>query len=282
MSNYDDVAKHYNEHKSIDKNIRKQSKIIHIRNMHNFIKSILIIKYIKNKKSVLDLGCGKGGDLKKYTNHKIDFYFGIDIAEKSVEEAKKRYLTMQNIFKADFLAQDAYGQIFNLNRKFDFISSQFSLHYAFQSEESFKTSIINISQHLEKDGYFVATIPNIYTLMRRYKNHGNNFGNDYYCVRFDKSYNEIIENGCKFGISYDFSLAEAINDCKEYLVPYSFLIEAFKEKGIELVEHKPLLDFYNENAKENLELHDRLIVKRLDNDELKVTELYSVIVFKKT
>lgn len=169
-----------------------------------------IDKSIKKIK-VLDLGCGKGGDLKKFLNVGINSYFGIDIAENSIEEAKRRYDEMMTkyfgtnyktllykyennyenngidcmqLFDADFLVQDIYNLPLDLEQKFDLISCQFSLHYAFESKRSFEISIRNISRHLSKNGIFIATIPNKETILRRYRNCGNGFGNQYYTIKF--------------------------------------------------------------------------------------------------
>jgi len=35
----------------------------------------------------LEIGCGKGGDLKKWNNQKIKFIIGVDIATESLKEA---------------------------------------------------------------------------------------------------------------------------------------------------------------------------------------------------
>ncbi|PRQ22146.1 putative mRNA (guanine-N(7)-)-methyltransferase [Rosa chinensis] len=48
------------------------------------IKSVLIQLYARRGDAVLDLACGKGGDLIKWDKAKIGYYVGIDIAEGSV------------------------------------------------------------------------------------------------------------------------------------------------------------------------------------------------------
>ncbi|KAL6976203.1 mRNA (guanine-N(7))-methyltransferase, partial [Sarracenia purpurea var. burkii] len=47
------------------------------------IKSVLIQLYARRGDAVLDLACGKGGDLIKWDKAKIGYYVGIDIAEGS-------------------------------------------------------------------------------------------------------------------------------------------------------------------------------------------------------
>lgn len=281
MHNNQEISEHYNKIKTFNLDERQNSKIINIRNINNFIKSVLIQKYTKENYSVLDMGCGKGGDIKKYIKQNIQNYYGIDIAENSIEDAKERLHNLNTDLCAVFEVRDAYTTSFDLYQKFDLISSQFSFHYAFQSQKVFETSIKNIATHLQKNGYFIATIPNIYTLLRRYKNYGNNFGNEYYKVIFEDKYDDILQKEDKFGIAYRFNLAEAIEDCTEYLIPYNILTDECKEHGMELVEHVPFLDFYNQNWLRYKELHNRMVKQKLNVDEQKVLELYSVIVYKK-
>lgn len=40
--------------------------------------------------SVLDLACGKGGDLNKWAHSEVRNYFGVDISEKAVKDAMER------------------------------------------------------------------------------------------------------------------------------------------------------------------------------------------------
>uniref|UniRef100_A0A4W3K574 mRNA (guanine-N(7))-methyltransferase n=1 Tax=Callorhinchus milii TaxID=7868 RepID=A0A4W3K574_CALMI len=66
------VAAHYNELQECGLAARSQSRIFFLRNFNNWIKSVLIgeclEKMRKNRRDigVLDLGCGKGGDLLKW------------------------------------------------------------------------------------------------------------------------------------------------------------------------------------------------------------------------
>lgn len=75
--------------------------------------------------NVLDIGCGKGGDLNKWRQAKITLYVALgefengynpvetdtaDIADMSIAQAKERYATMRNpSFDAHFYAHDCYA-----------------------------------------------------------------------------------------------------------------------------------------------------------------------------
>lgn len=59
---------------------------------------------------MLDICCGKGGDINKWLKQNIGTYVGVDLAEKSVLAAKERYTeaTKRNKFppKAIFMVND--------------------------------------------------------------------------------------------------------------------------------------------------------------------------------
>ncbi|XP_031697866.1 mRNA cap guanine-N7 methyltransferase-like [Anarrhichthys ocellatus] len=67
------VASHYNSLQEVGLAARSQSRIFFMRNFNNWLKSVLIGEILDQvrgsgspKVSVLDLGCGKGGDLLKW------------------------------------------------------------------------------------------------------------------------------------------------------------------------------------------------------------------------
>jgi mRNA (guanine-N7-)-methyltransferase len=101
-----------------------------LRKFNNWIKSVLIGKFAHRPPggpgaNVLDLGCGKGGDLGKWKQARIRRMVGIgklpifcskvradrsDIADMSIEQARDRYRTMHRPgFQADFYAFDCFG-----------------------------------------------------------------------------------------------------------------------------------------------------------------------------
>ncbi|CAL5405716.1 unnamed protein product [Camellia sinensis] len=78
------VADHYSARTNQTLEEREASPIIHLKKLNNWIKSVLIQLYARRGDAVVDLGCGKGGDLIKWDKAKIGYYVGIDIAEGSV------------------------------------------------------------------------------------------------------------------------------------------------------------------------------------------------------
>lgn len=72
------VAEHYNARPNVQPQARGRSEIIHLRDFNNWTKSVLIREFVSQRKlSVLDLACGKGGDLFKWDKASVQHVTGI-------------------------------------------------------------------------------------------------------------------------------------------------------------------------------------------------------------
>lgn len=282
------VALHYNNIPTITREKRKDSTIINLRNINNFIKSMIIQLYVRKNTSVLDLGCGKGGDILKYKKMRIKYFCGIDIAEQSVKECETRIKSVNEPFKYDLYNKDMISEEINLNYKFDIIALQFSLHYAFESKSAFDKLFKTIMNHVKDNTYILITLVDHSTIIRAYnevlvtdkecgycKKKNNCFGNSIFHIKFK---NFSINN--KFGNKYSFTLKEAISDCDEFLVHCGELVNVFEQNGFELIENKGFNDFLNIHSKNFSFLKKRMVPYELKNDEKEVMNLYRVIVFK--
>ncbi|RAK73104.1 mRNA (guanine-N7)-methyltransferase [Aspergillus fijiensis CBS 313.89] len=152
------VRQHYNAVPQRGREWRKtESKIKGLRSFNNWVKSTLIQKFspdeefvsraigtmdwadgtgpppVEQKKLlVIDLGCGKGGDLGKWqlAPQPVDLYVGLDPAEVSIVQARERYSQMRSgrggprggrggggggggrgpSFHAEFAPKDCFGE----------------------------------------------------------------------------------------------------------------------------------------------------------------------------
>lgn len=254
------VAEHYNRLNPTDLATRSESKIFYLRNFNNWIKSVLInetIKRIKNEKntskiSVLDLGSGKGGDILKWKKANVSRVTFADIAEKSIEECKNRYENpVRAHFNAEFIHLDATSELIrdkiaNVdNLEHDMVSSQFVIHYSFESFEKADTFIQNVSDSLKPGGYFIGTTTNSYELMKRLRSSKeNSFGNDLYNIKF---YNESKEDFPLFGHKFDFQLQNVV-ECPEYVINFDALELIAKKHNLKLVLCKTFSEYFEENS----------------------------------
>ncbi|EDP43855.1 hypothetical protein MGL_2068 [Malassezia globosa CBS 7966] len=233
------VATHYNKRQDVGLKARELSPIIALKRFNNWIKSSIISLHTPRVKAgpgrqgirVLDLGCGKGGDLRKWSQHRISDMVMIDIAEVSVQQASMRYKEGRYAWPAHFYTCDAFRTPLDqvvpagvLSPMFDVVSMQFCLHYGWDSEASARTMLSNVARWLRPGGSFIGTIPDDDTLFGRLHALEDpaalKFGNENYSVEFD----ERLEPGAKpFGNKYYFWLNDAVDNVPEYVVDWATL-----------------------------------------------------------
>lgn len=221
----DYVRQHYNAVPERGREWRKtESKIKGLRSFNNWVKSTLIQKFSPDEEFlarfndtkdwaddglgpppmedkpllVLDLGCGKGGDLGKWqlAPQVVHTYVGLDPADISIDQARERYHQMksgrgrgrrppQPIFEAFFSTKDCFGESLTDLRivqqigidpnagpggslmasrwgggGFDVVTSMFAIHYAFETEEKTRQMLSNVAGCLRKGGRFMGVCPN--------------------------------------------------------------------------------------------------------------------------
>ncbi|XP_036177848.1 mRNA cap guanine-N7 methyltransferase isoform X1 [Myotis myotis] len=267
------VAAHYNELQEVGLEKRSQSRIFYLRNFNNWMKSILIgefLEKLRQKKTrditVLDLGCGKGGDLLKWKKGRINKLVCTDIADVSVKQCQQRYEDMKNrrdneyIFNAEFITADCSKELLidkfrDPEMRFDICSCQFVCHYSFESYDQADMMLRNACERLSPGGYFIGTTPNSFELIRRLEaSETESFGNEIYTVKFQKKGDYPL-----FGCKYDFSL-EGVVDVPEFLVYFPLLNEMVKKYNMKLVYKKTFLEFYEEKIKNS---ENKMLLKRM-------------------
>ena len=123
-----EVANHYNARPQNTRPERDFSPIFQLKAFNNYIKSILIRTFVKKDGyRILDICCGKGGDLLKYSRLRISEFYGLDVAGVSIEQAKERFDSGHFRFKATFQEVDCFSEDLTFSL-FDLVSAQFSLH----------------------------------------------------------------------------------------------------------------------------------------------------------
>ncbi|XP_032078947.1 mRNA cap guanine-N7 methyltransferase [Thamnophis elegans] len=258
----EDVAAHYNKLEEVGLEQRSTSRIFYLRNFNNWIKSVLIGEFLdkvrqrKQNITVLDLGCGKGGDLLKWRKGRISKLVCTDIAGVSVQQCEQRYQDMRNrgrqndrFFSAEFITADSTKELLckkyrDSNMYFDICSCQFVYHYSFETYEQADMMLKNACEQLSPGGYFIGTTPDSYELVKRLESsETNSFGNEIYNVKFQKK-GEYPLFGCK----YDFHL-EGVVDVPEFLVYFPLLEDMAKKYKMKLVYKKTFWEFYEEKVK---------------------------------
>ncbi|KAL0000995.1 hypothetical protein SO802_014776 [Lithocarpus litseifolius] len=298
------VAEHYSARTNQTLEEREASPIIHLKKLNNWIKSVLIQLYARRGDAVLDLACGKGGDLIKWDKAKVGYYVGVDIAEGSIEDCRTRYngdadhhqRRKKFTFPARLICGDCYeARLDNVladDAPFDVCSSQFALHYSWSTEARARRALANISALLRPGGTLIGTMPDANVIIKKLREaEGLDFGNSVYWICFDEEFSEKkFKSSSPFGIKYKFHLEDAV-DCPEWVVPFHVFKSLAEEYDLELVFAKNSHEFVHEYLKkpEYVDLMRRLGAlgdgnqdkSTLSPDEWEVAYLYLAFVLKK-
>lgn len=241
-----DVASHYNARQNQGRDARQQSVIIGLKSFNNWVKSILIRRYVQRRPEydprrdrgpngrVLDMGCGKGGDIAKWDRAKIADYVGVDIAAGSIADFEDRLRTNRKpvCYSAHLYALDCFSEPIStvvpkdlLDPLFDTVSMQFCIHYAFESANKVRMLLENVSRNLRTGGvYFGTTVSahKIYQLLSMVPEDAKELKiqNDYFKIVFKEREHKGV-----FGHAYRFELADAIDDCEEFVVDWDNFVE---------------------------------------------------------
>ncbi|UMM12978.1 hypothetical protein L5515_001482 [Caenorhabditis briggsae] len=245
-----EVADHYNNVRQAGIQDRKESRIFFMRNMNNWIKSQLINDAMKlvnengvKSPVVLDIACGKGGDLRKWDITGAKHVVMADVADVSIQQAEERYKTMHkyphDIFDAQFIVADCTKE--NLDDKieikepFDLVSCQFAMHYSFVDEDSARTFLKNAVGKLKLGGVFIGTLPDADRIVWAVRNGTEGkFANDVCKITYE-NVDELSEGNVPlFGAKFHFSLDEQVN-CPEFLAYFSLVKHLLEEHDMELL-----------------------------------------------
>jgi len=260
------------------------------REYHNWIKSIIIYTYcspVKNvRKSVLDLGCGRGGDVLKWYHARVGEYVGVDVdyygIYSSTDGAVSRYNESKrkfpDFYKATWIQADPsclfnssyqenklsnmtkenkelIDKTFVSTRKFDCISSMFALHYLFYSKEATDNLVQNINNHLKVGGFLIFTLFDAKSVMDRLDN--KDVFTSYY-TDDDGSRKKLFEIIKKFegplkseeGLAIDVHIGWIMQENKyetEYLVTPELLNKVMGKASCKLVETDLFSNLYTIN-----------------------------------
>ncbi|KAG8971466.1 mRNA cap guanine-N7 methyltransferase [Tulasnella sp. 425] len=322
------VERHYNARPDVGVDKRQDSPIIGLKSFNNWIKSVLISNFATPalKEStvtaplppppqrgnyrgpsnprigkVLDMGCGKGGDLQKWSKARIADYVAVDIAAMSVDQAYHRWQDLQSRagkdgrFDGFFRPIDAFMNPLTdvvpeskLEKPFDVVSMQFCMHYAFETEFKVKTMLRNVTQWLRPGGIFIGTIPNDQLLMERLDElppdaTDLSWGNNVYSIRFD---NRIKRT---YGQRYSFFLKDAVDDVPEYVVHWSNFETLAASYGLKLEFKHTFHEIFDENHEapafadllKRMKVVDENGESHMDPDQWEAANVYLGFAFRK-
>jgi len=233
---------------------------------------------------VLDLACGRGGDLWKWSGHvKGDqrlSYTGVDIDDSLLNEAEKRSQQVKSRNRnTTYLLKDSdvgnlsykfYQKDLRVEKlqysgeKFQVVSCQFALHYFYETHDTFYNFLSNVTNYIQEGGIFICTLfdgQQVYDLCRR--NENKQTSNESHGFEIQPLYDttdtlESLRNR-DFGIPIN---AVLIGDdqvilkesTKEYLVFADLFVTRMKTNGFTLLETGAFDSFKNHESSAQLRL----------------------------
>jgi mRNA (guanine-N7-)-methyltransferase len=131
---------------------------------HNDAKRALLRAFAAGAGSVLDVACGRGGDVHKWIALSIPHVTGLDVSSASVEEARRRsseaLARARHTFTHTFVVADllAPWPTAATTASFDVVTCMFALHYFFATEASARAFLGNVAAALRPGGRFVGVV----------------------------------------------------------------------------------------------------------------------------
>ena len=267
-----------------------------MRNFNNWIKSILIYTYCQKAKitkdssarkmNVLDIGCGRGGDLMKMYHARVGYYVGIDTdyetlfsamngAVSRYNENKKKYPDFTNM---TFLNADANSllnskdqlkaipkmsgdnknlidKIFSKKNQFDVLNLSFCLHYLLGTKLTTNNLIENIKNNLKVGGFIIAEFFDAEKVMELMgdKNTYTSYytdedGNKVKFFEIVKKFTGKLSDKPGQAIDVYMSwISEEGNYYEEYLVTNKLLEDTMAKAGCRLIDSESFKNVYEMN-----------------------------------
>lgn len=246
----------------------KELTLFNSRRFNNFIKRKLLMENSKNVYTLLDLACGKGGDMFKWVDANITYVKGYDNDIPSIKEANNRYITNirdENTTKnyhftfeytdlscelinpqlqefVNYYSQSNGNGNYACDGKFDVATCFFAIHYFFKNENYLDNFIKNITYNLKKNGTFIMTTFDQELLLQE-----GNIDTPLFKVNGINEIKGVVTNKM-YGRAINVWIKDTVLDKEreEYLVNFDFLVQKLKLNGIDLIKTGTFVDFYPE------------------------------------
>lgn len=163
------IRRHYDTHAkyTLTKRQRAEGPAAPLKKYHNAIKRQLIYTFARNTPSLLDVACGRGGDLSKWECAGVRRVLGIDLSEGEIQEATRR--------SKDFTLSCEFRVVETLATEdwtfgvFDRITCMFAVQYFCASESMLDHFLRNVSASLKPGGFFFGTVPDGMMVQKAYR-----------------------------------------------------------------------------------------------------------------
>ena len=174
---------------------REYSLSLQMLEFHNLVIKSFLYRYNKRRNSLLELACGKAGDMRRWEECNYSFVLGVDVTKDNIMNAgdgayarvlqRKRaprtpvtyaFLVGDVSLPLDRLQDRESAAIWSVlsgkespktqelqplyrqvQSGFDVVSCQFAIHYFFKDQNMLSSFLDNVSKHIKKGGAFIGT-----------------------------------------------------------------------------------------------------------------------------
>ena len=223
---------HYNSVASgIDENVMKERRFAHNRVKTGLLNEAMFFSGIVHSKkaTVLDLACGRGGDLPKFKHYELD-YHAVDIADQALDEARRRFGEMGLLGTFHPYAGDAADVSIPLHGTADVAIVNFALHYFTDSEEHCTRLLQRVAKALRPGGVFCG----VYARARHVPM------SPYTTALHWPTPGEI--EAFPWGHRYEFDMPPFVH-AEEYMVPMDNVIHIAHANGLLLMKDRGISEY---------------------------------------
>lgn len=270
----------------------------------------LIAKYSEGRKSLMDIACGQGGDLRKWLSAGLTTVFGVDKARNNIENpsdgiysrmlrhlrelSNKTYVF--GTMDASNPITDAYvstlrseddqyvGRRLLAHGPFDLVSCQFAIHYFFESATKFEAFLSNVDRFLAPGGYFMGTCLDGDRVRKRLADSEAAEGRQGDRLLWHIRRSPSTDASSVFGKKVSVYMESIGIETPEYLVDMSTLVESLARYNIVPVRIASFESVYNEAVSTPVEGANAYYLesaKRMSAIEKEYSFMNTMFVFQK-
>ena len=227
----------------------------------NAVKRRMYGAYARGAPAIVELGCGRGGDISKWRDARVRRVIALDLSSAQLDEARRREGqgggrgggkgggggTQIEWRHASMLQPDLAASL--RPRLPDdgaaAVVSQFAVHYAFESEASASALLAQVAALLRPGGVFFGAAPDGDAILRAIATDGDGrtLQRDGLLLRLEGAGDDAAAAGAsEFGRLLLFSLQDTVtagsehDDCTEFLLHRAALVRLAAAHGLVPVE----------------------------------------------
>lgn len=223
-----------------------------IRKLHNGAKRDLLNTWVKPGSTVLDCGCGRGGDWHKWKALKARI-FAIDPDEESLIEAENRAHDLN--LGVWFLGQGDIRQA-AFAGPFDVVCYNFSLHYIFEDQKTLELSLKALAIAVAPGGLLIGIVPELAraeSLVDQFGHFKDELGNEI----------ALLQDGRRLMVRLVDGPFYADGGREEPTLDAGVLIALLKDHGFEKVVWEPMLSRPNGLVSD---LYSKFVFKKISTE----------------